>query len=157
MADVTFQFRFNTEYRAPRLFTSAAGAGNGLNAPANSPAPVPPGTPVVPPAITSLDGPGSAGLGVRQNYTVTMIKDGRRMRLGGDDDRLFAVPSNIGSRTMPDYDDLAKQGIYNLSWGGESGIRVFAGTVEGSRSTSILARPSTASISGKPGPARRAC
>jgi hypothetical protein len=128
-ADVTFQFRFNTEYRAPRLFTSAAGVGNGLNAPANSPAPVPPGTPVVPPAITSLDGPGSAGLGVRQNYTVTMIKDGRRMRLGGDDDHLFAVPSNVGSRTMPDYDDLAKEGIYNLSWGGESGIRVFAGTV----------------------------
>ena len=57
-------------------------SGYGLNAPANSPAPVSTGTPVVPPAITSLDGPGSAGLGFAQNYTVTMIKDGRRMRLG---------------------------------------------------------------------------
>lgn len=52
VADVTFQFRFNTEYRAPTLFTSAAGAGSGLKAPANSPAPVKPGTEVVPPAIT---------------------------------------------------------------------------------------------------------
>ncbi len=130
VADVTLQFRFNTEYRAPKLFTSAAGAGNGINAPANSPAPVAPGTQVVPPAITSLTGPGSAGLGVRQDYTVTMIKDGRRTELEGPGNHLYAVPSNIGSRTMPNYDALAQQGIYNLSAeGGWGDIRVFAGTV----------------------------
>ena len=128
-ANVVFQFRFNTEYRAPTLFTSAAGAGTGLNAPANSPAPVAPGTPVVPPAITSLDGAGSAGLGVRQNYTVTMVKNGVSTQLQGGS-TLYAVPSNIGSRTMPNYDALAQQGIYNLSGANSSGdVRVFAGTV----------------------------
>ena len=131
LEDVTIQFRFNTEYRAPNLFTSAAGAGGGLKAPANSPAPVPPGTPIVPPAITSLDGPGSAGLGVRQNYSVMIVNGSRRTWLynaaGG---ALYAVPSNIGSRTMPDYDALAKQGVYNLTGsGGANDIRVFAGTV----------------------------
>ena len=130
-ANVTFQFRFNTEYRAPNLFTSAAGAGNGINAPANSPAPVAPGTLVVPPAITSLDGPGAAGLGVRQNYTVTMVKNGVSTQLtGADGNTLYAVPSNIGSRTMPNYPALAEQGIYSLSGGKSSGgVRVFAGTV----------------------------
>jgi len=41
-ADVTFQFRFQTQIRAPQLFSGFAGAGGGLNAPGNSPAPVPP-------------------------------------------------------------------------------------------------------------------
>ncbi len=128
-AGVTFQFRFNTEYRAPTLFTSAAGAGAGLNAPANSPKGVAPGTQVVPPAITSLDGSGSAGLGVRQNYTVTMIKNGQSTQLAGSN-TLYAVPSNIGPRTMPNYDALAQQGIYSLNGGASSGdVRVFAGTV----------------------------
>ncbi len=130
-ANVTFQFRFNTEYRAPTLFTSAAGAGAGINAPANSPAPVAPGTQVVPPAITALDGPGAAGLGVRQNYTVTMVKNGTPTQLvGGSGSKLYAVPSNVGPRTMPNYAALAQQGIYNLTGGSSSGdVRVFAGTV----------------------------
>jgi hypothetical protein len=130
-ANVTFQFRFNTEYRAPNLFTSAAGAGSGLKAPANSPAPIAPGTVVVPPAVTALDGPGAAGLGVRQNYTVTMVKNGHSTQLtGGSGSALYAVPSNIGPRTMPNYDALAQQGIYSLNGGGSSGdVRVFAGTV----------------------------
>ncbi len=54
-ADITFQFRFQTTIRAPKVFTGFVGAGNGINAPANSPAPVAPGTPIVPPAITSLE------------------------------------------------------------------------------------------------------
>ena len=126
-ADVTFQFRFTTQYRAPNLFTSAAGAGAGLNAPPNSPAPVAPGTLVVPPAVTSLDGPGAAGLGVRQTYTVTMVKNGVSTQLQGGSS-LYAVPSNIGSRTMPDYDALAQQGIYSIG-NSSSDMRVFAGTV----------------------------
>ncbi len=130
-ANVTFQFRFNTEYRAPSLFASAAGAGSGLNAPKNSPAPIAPGTQVVPPAVTSLDGPGAAGLGVRQNYTVTMVKNGHSTQLtGGSGSALYAVPSNIGPRTMPNYAALAQQGIYSLNGGSSSGdVRVFAGTV----------------------------
>jgi hypothetical protein len=39
---------------------------------------------------------------------------------------LFAVPSNVGPRTMPNYPALAKQGIYSIG----KGIRVFAGTVD---------------------------
>ncbi len=42
--DIVFQFRFTTEQRLPNLFQVYAGAGSGINAPANSPAPVPPGT-----------------------------------------------------------------------------------------------------------------
>jgi hypothetical protein len=37
---------------------------------------------------------------------------------------LSAVPSNIGSRTTPDYDSLAAQGMFS---DGTTGIRVFAG------------------------------
>jgi hypothetical protein len=130
-SDVIFQIRFQSQIRAGNVFTGFVGAGNGINAPANSPAPVKPGTPIVPPAITSLDGPGAAGLSERQNYTVTMIRNGIATALTNTDgSTLFAVPSNVGSRTMPDYDALAAQGIYNLQGkGGASDIRVFAGTV----------------------------
>ncbi len=122
---VAFNVQFTTEIRAPQVFTGFVGAGNGINAPANSPAPVPPGTPIVPPAITALDGPGSAGLSLRQHYTVTMVKNGVSTPLtsGGT---LFAVPSNVGPRTMPNYPALAAQGIYSLG----NGVRVFAGTVD---------------------------
>ncbi|MBV8073260.1 MAG: DUF4331 domain-containing protein [Acidobacteriaceae bacterium] len=125
--DITFEVKFQTEIRAPGVFTGFVGAGDGINAPANSPPPVAPGTPIVPPAITSLDGPGSAGLSLRQRYTVTMVKHGISTPLtnstGGP---LFAVPSNVGPRTMPDYPALAQEGIYSL----DKGIRVFAGTVD---------------------------
>src|SRR5262244_3454793 len=50
--DITFQFRFKTETRLPGVFTGFAGGIAGI------------------PPITSLDGPGSAGLSLRQTYTV---------------------------------------------------------------------------------------
>jgi hypothetical protein len=126
--DIRIQFRFKTENRLSGVFTGFVGADGGVAAPANSPAPVPPGTPIIPAAITALDGPGSEGLGLRQTYTVTVQK-----KIGGvwtsvfssGTQKLVAVPSNVGPRTMPDYASLAAQGIYNLG----SGIRVFAGTV----------------------------
>ena len=125
--DISFQFHFQTEVRAPDLFTGFVGADGGINAPANSPPPVAPGTPIIPRAITALDGPGSEGLNLRQTYTVTMVKNGVSTPLtnqtGGP---LFAVPSNVGPRTMPSYPTLAAQGIYSLC----NGIRVFAGTVD---------------------------
>jgi hypothetical protein len=40
--------------------------------------------------------------------------------------KLYAVPANVGPRTMPDYPSLAAQGIYDLG----GGVRVFAGTVD---------------------------
>ncbi|MBB5060025.1 hypothetical protein HDF16_004761 [Granulicella aggregans] len=135
-AEVKVQFRFTTEVRAPGVFTGFVGAGNGISSPANSPAPVPPGTPIVPPAITSLDGPGSAGLSLRQTYTVTAEVGGYKYNLTNrDGSLLFAVPSNVGPRTMPNYDALARQGIYH-DLEAKSGnttvmsdVSVFAGTV----------------------------
>jgi hypothetical protein len=73
---------------------------------------------VIPP-ITSLDSP---GLGLRQQYTLTMIKNGHRTVISPMTDKI-AVPSNVGPRTMPNYDALAGQGMYDLG----GGIRVFAG------------------------------
>jgi hypothetical protein len=129
LAHVVFQFRFQTHILDAGLPVGYAGAGNGVAAPANSPSPVAPGTPIVPPAITSLTGAGAAGLSLQQTFTVNMIKDGRSIPLtntsGGP---LIAVPSNVGPRTMPDYNALAAQGIYSLQGNGASDIRVFAGT-----------------------------
>jgi len=136
--DVTFEFRFKTEFRNPGLLAGVpvamVGAGSGVPAPGNSPPPVAPGTLLIPPAITALDGPGSEGLILRQTYSVTMVlgrgEDSRRIRLGSADDRpLFAVPTNVGSRTMngmPDYASLVQQGIYTL----DRGLKVFAGTTD---------------------------
>ena len=129
--DIVFQFRFHTHIQAPGVFTGFVGAGNGIDAPANSPKPVAPGTPIVPPAITSLTGAGAAGLSLQQTYTVDMEKGGRVIPLRNTNGSpLVAVPSNVGSRTMPDYDALAAQGIYDLQGNdGASDIRIFAGTV----------------------------
>lgn len=129
VADVVYEFTFRTEIRAPGVFTGYVGAGEGVPAPANSPAPVEPGAPVIPPAITALDGPGSEGLSLRQTYSVT------RRNFGGFGlqrdtttiaEGLFALPSNVGERTMPDYDSLYDQAIYAIG----DDMRVFAGTVE---------------------------
>lgn len=124
IADVTFQFRFTTEQRLPNLFQVYAGIGpTGAAAPANSPAPVAPGTPIVPPRITSFNSP---GLGLRQSYSVTMVKNGVSTpleNLAGDP--FYAVPANAGPRTM-DYDALFNAGIYNAT----AGAKVFAGTTD---------------------------
>lgn len=106
--DIVYRVRFKTEIRPP--FDGLPVAYAGLNNP-------PPG---LPPAITDLDGPGATGIGLRQTYTVTEIQGKKRKVLAKG---LFAVPSNIGPRTMPDYEGLADKGIFSLSNGG----RVFAG------------------------------
>ena len=128
-AELSFEFQFQTEIRLPGVFTSFVGAGDGIIAPTNSPPPVAPGTLIVPPAITALDGPGSEGLSLRQSYSVTQRKPSGlfpAQQTLSEGLTLFAVPSNVGPRTMPDYPALAEQGIYDLG----DGIRVFAGTVE---------------------------
>jgi hypothetical protein len=56
-----------------------------------------------------------------------MVKNGVRTELMNTTGQpLFAVPSNVGPRTMPNYPALAQQGIYNLG----NGMRTFAGTVD---------------------------
>jgi hypothetical protein len=104
--DITFQVRFNTEIRAPGVFTGLVGGLAGI------------------PPIAALDGPGSDGLNLRQSYTVTMVTKSIREDLGFGQ-TLFAVPTNVGPRTMPNYDQLRQQGLFTVS----HGIRVFAGTV----------------------------
>lgn len=105
--DITFEFRFTTEIRLPDVFTGFVGGIYGI------------------PPITALDGPGSEGLSLRQHYTVTMVKNGQHIDLNGGK-TLYAVPSNVGPRTMPDYSSLFQQGITDLG----NGVRVFAGTVD---------------------------
>lgn len=121
--DVVFEVRFTTEIGLPGVFTGFVGVGAGVPAPANSPPPIAPGTTVIPPAITSLTDP---GLSLRQRYTVTLVKGGTRTVLGQN---LIAVPSNVGPRTMPTYDQpggLYEQGINTLA----GGVKAFAGTVD---------------------------
>jgi hypothetical protein len=127
LADISFQIQFTTTIKAPANPLAFLGAGQGIIAPANSPAPVAPGTPIVPPAITSLSGAGAAGLSLSQTYTVTMVKGGVSTPLTNQaTGPLYAVPTNVGPRTMPNYPALAAQGIYTLS----DGIKVFAGTAD---------------------------
>ncbi len=118
--DITFQFRFFTEQRLPNLFQVYAGVPGGAVAPTNSPPPFPPGTPIVPPRISSF---GDVGLGQRQRYTVNMVKAGVVAPITGGP--FFAVPANVGPRTM-DYQALFNQGIFD----GSNNIRVFAGTTD---------------------------
>ena len=106
--DIDYEFRFETEIRGP--FDDLPVAYAGVN-----------GVAGLPPGISALDGPGSEGLGLRQRYTVRQIRRKRGGDLGLT--TMFAVPSNIGPRTIPDYEALAAQGIYDLSNGG----RVFVG------------------------------
>src|SRR5262245_37466362 len=116
--DIVFQFRFNTEQRLPNLFQVYAGAGGGIVAPLNSPAPVPPGTLIVPPQITSFSSP---GLGQRQSYSVTMIKGGIATPISGAGP-FFAVPANVGPRTM-DYNALFNAATYTTN---SANVKVFA-------------------------------
>ena len=111
--DVVYEFRFETETRP--VFGSL-----------NFPLPYV-GNPDIPvpqlQGITRLDGPGSEGLTRRQTYTVTEVR-GKKHTTLFKGQTLVVVPSNIGPATMPDYEDLAAQGI---STDPDSSIRVFAG------------------------------
>ncbi|HET9314175.1 MAG TPA: DUF4331 domain-containing protein [Vicinamibacteria bacterium] len=116
-ADVTFQFRFKTEFQLPNVFTAVAGFQDGAYEPGGGPL-------VVPPRIETFDNP---GLNLRQTYTVTMIKNGQASQIhNADGSPFYAVPGNAGPRTM-DYQALFNLATYtNLS----NGISVFAGTTD---------------------------
>ena len=100
-SDIIYQLRFQTETRSPDQFIATLGGG-----------PLPP--------ISAIDGPGSEGLSRVQRYTVTELRDckenakgpkcaSRTVLFGGQ--LQPTVPSNIGPRTMPQYDTLRQQGI----------------------------------------------
>lgn len=105
-ADISFQFRFTTEVQQPGVFTGLVGGLAGI------------------PQITSLTGPKSAGLSLRQHYSVMMATASGTTDLTGGQ-TLYALPTNVGVRTMPQYAQLAQQAIYNLP----NFVTVFAGTV----------------------------
>ncbi|HET6221876.1 MAG TPA: DUF4331 family protein, partial [Dongiaceae bacterium] len=109
--DIVYEFRFKTETRpfGGTLTGPIPFIGN-----PNIPVPQLKG-------ITALDGAGSEGLTRRQTFTVTEVRGRKRSRLF-DRQTLVAVPTNVGPSTMPDYQDLASQGIYE-----DGDIRVFAG------------------------------
>src|SRR3954471_15096235 len=97
--DVRYQFAFRTIVRNPNSFAAAL------------------------PPVRSLN---DANRNVRQVYTVTRELYGRKGKLRSEKvigRNLTAVPSNIGPKTMPDYNSLAQQGIRSLSGGG----KVFVG------------------------------
>lgn len=147
--DISFRFSFRTEQNLPGVPVGFAGAGDGIAAPALSPPPVAPGTPLVPPAITALEGPGSQGIGLRQTYRVVAQVGSRKIplrRQGGGD--LIALPSNVGPRTMPDYASLFSQAVFDLP----NGIKVFAGTVDDSFFIDLGAAFDTLNFRVIPGP-----
>jgi hypothetical protein len=111
--DVVYEFRFKTETRpilGSLLFPLAYIGNPHISVPQVQ-------------GITALDGPGSEGLSRRQIYTVTEVKGKKRTELFKGE-KLIAVPSNVGPATMPDYENLASQGIYADS---STGVKVFAG------------------------------
>jgi hypothetical protein len=117
LADVTFQFRFSTEYRLPTIYTAVAGFGDtGASDPDT-------GEPVVPPQIRSFD---DAGLNLRQSYTVLMKTRTSTQVFSPPGGGVFrVVPGNAGPRTM-DYPMLFEEGTYELA----NGLSVFAGTTD---------------------------
>jgi hypothetical protein len=108
--DITFKFRFATEQRLPGVFQAYVGNGAGGA--------------LVPAQIDSFD---DAGLGMRQKYTVSMVRrgSGTTKLVNDDGSPFFVVPANVGPRTMK-YEDLFDEGTYHLT----GGVSVFAGTVD---------------------------
>ena len=126
-ADVVIQFSFSKpEIRSARCLHWLRWRGIRHQCAGQLACPVAPGTQIVPPAITALDGPGSEGFSLRQTYSIKVIRNGITIYQSPAGLKLFAVPSNVGPRTMPNYTALAQQGIYNLG----NGMKVFAGTVD---------------------------
>jgi hypothetical protein len=98
VADLRYEFAFKTKVLNPNSFAAAT------------------------PTVDSLNDP---NLNVRQRYNVTreVFRTGKLRSEKVIARNLPVVPSNIGPKTMPHYDDLATQGIKGLPGGG----RVFAG------------------------------
>ena len=122
--DLVIEFKFDTEIRD----SSKAGGLNFKDVPIAYAGVRP---------ITALDGPGSEGIGLRQEYRIragagakspgeNMAKIVARRSVDVNKKPLTAVPSNLGPATMPDYPALAAQGIFDLG----AGVRVFVGQRE---------------------------
>ena len=91
--DVVYEFRFRTRIQNRNTFLYNTGP------------------------ITSLDDP---DFNVRQSYSVAKVKNGRRSVVASG---LATPPVNIGPRSTPNYEALAKAAVHNL----KDGSKVFAG------------------------------
>src|SRR4051794_7450 len=96
--DIRYEFAFKTKIVNPNSFAAAT------------------------PTVDSLT---DANLNVRQSYTVTreVYKKGKKKSEKVVAKNLPVVPSNIGPKTMPNYDALAAEGVQPVKGGG----KVFAG------------------------------
>lgn len=92
-ADVTYQFRFQTKIRNPKTFLYNTGP------------------------IASID---DAAWNRPQTYSVTRVAKGKSVLVGRG---LTVPPVNVGTRSTPNYQNLAAQAIHRLP----GGRRVFAG------------------------------
>jgi hypothetical protein len=93
VADVGYEFRFKTSVGNRDTFLYNTGP------------------------IQSID---DKNLNIKQSYTVTEVRSGKRTVLGSD---LPVAPANIGPRSTPDYGSLASAAVKDLP----NGIKVFAG------------------------------
>ena len=108
--DVTYQFRFKTNFKNPDSVL-------GMAAPNQAVA----GTGGIEPLITSLDDP---DYNEPQTYTVTRIEQRNGAHPTVIASGLLTPPNNVGERTTPNYETvLAQPAIYSLPNGG----KVFAG------------------------------
>ncbi len=109
--DVVYEVSFETEVTNPAQFIR----------------------PVALEPVTELEGEGAEGLASIQRYRVSELRGCRQSSAGlrsctrsqlFDGAALPTVPSNIGPRTTPNYDQLAAKGVFTDP---DTGIRVFAG------------------------------
>ena len=110
--DITLDFQFRNEIR---------GVVDALGLPLSYVGNIPPGSGSIVPPITQPRRPRLRGSRPAAEVHDHDVGTGLGQKSLASD--LIAVPSNVGPRTMPQYDALAKQGIYTLP----GGIKVFAG------------------------------
>ena len=105
--DITYRFEFTTKVENPDIILGMASPTEALQ-----------GKGGIDPLITSLN---DVDYNEKQSYTVTRIAGGKAGKVLARG--LVCPPANIGERTTPNYEALARSAIYNLPGGG----RVFAG------------------------------
>jgi hypothetical protein len=102
--DIVYQFRFTNKTVNPDIVLDMSAPNKVLTGKGGI-------------GITSLDDP---DYNIVQTYSVTRVEKGKSKVIA---ENLIAAPANIGTRTTPNYDALAKQAVYSLPGGG----RVFVG------------------------------
>jgi hypothetical protein len=103
--DITYQFRFSNKIVNPDIVLDMAAPNKVLTGKGGI-------------GIKSLKDP---DYNIVQSYSVTLVETGKKDKMLAHS--LIVPPANIGVRTTPDYEALAKEGVYPLPGGG----RVFVG------------------------------